>query len=518
VSNIGSSGQDGVEVGVGDSFFHLDVALPDSVPIGSTVTMTSLGALSSSPGSTQVVESIEIVQCPDGQLVTPDVNPQGASTYTMKLFLDDGTLVAEATGMSGSAGKANAQTLKLKKCRHDGKTTYHWKGSGGGSATFDYVGPAAGSARGGGDTTTVVADYLCVIPESPTDPIVAFGAERVTAADVAEFTIEGEWAVPGFPSPLPIAALGQADLSGTDRTRVVGSGLDSSGTDGLLADFIDFIVAEPAVEGFEIDVEDVDPTGSLPDSAWLDVTVVGAVGGGSDTDAGTLRIQRVGSALEIVPAFGGVSATEATVEVWNLGAPVASVGDRSGVVATVAADRWPTGVHGRAGDLNIIVIWPTGVAVTVPGAGALMGDELRIRAEDGVPVHTLDSVAMQTAGIESLVVIGGKVLEEGTVTPASEPTVAVSVAGLFVAPNPFATGTVVRFRLSEPARVTLNVYDVAGRRVRRVLAPRWLGTGGHETVWDGRDDRGRRVPSGVYYLRLGGTGEATGARQVVRLR
>jgi hypothetical protein len=70
-----------------------------------------------------------------------------------------------------------------------------------------------------------------------------------------------------------------------------------------------------------------------------------------------------------------------------------------------------------------------------------------------------------------------------------------------VYPNPFNPSTTIGFDLSSPGRVRLAVYDVAGRQVR-VLIDRSLPSGPGSAVWDGRDDGGRAVASGVYFCRL----------------
>jgi hypothetical protein len=68
-------------------------------------------------------------------------------------------------------------------------------------------------------------------------------------------------------------------------------------------------------------------------------------------------------------------------------------------------------------------------------------------------------------------------------------------------PNPFNPSTSIAFELPEPARVTLRIYDVRGSLVR-TLVDNGLTRDFYNTVWDGRDDRSRRVASGVYYCRL----------------
>jgi hypothetical protein len=68
-------------------------------------------------------------------------------------------------------------------------------------------------------------------------------------------------------------------------------------------------------------------------------------------------------------------------------------------------------------------------------------------------------------------------------------------------PNPFNPATTLRFRTAQDGPVALDLYDVQGRRVRRLLhAVR--SAGDHGEVWDGRGDRGQILPSGVYFARL----------------
>ena len=65
-------------------------------------------------------------------------------------------------------------------------------------------------------------------------------------------------------------------------------------------------------------------------------------------------------------------------------------------------------------------------------------------------------------------------------------------------PNPFNPITAIRFALPEPVDVEVAVFDAAGRKVRS-LSDGARTAGYHSVVWDGRDDQGRSVGSGVYY-------------------
>ena len=68
-------------------------------------------------------------------------------------------------------------------------------------------------------------------------------------------------------------------------------------------------------------------------------------------------------------------------------------------------------------------------------------------------------------------------------------------------PNPFNPATTIRFTLGEAVRVRLRIYDVSGRFVRELTDGR-RGAGQHSETWDGMDQAGRGVSSGVYFYRL----------------
>lgn len=70
-------------------------------------------------------------------------------------------------------------------------------------------------------------------------------------------------------------------------------------------------------------------------------------------------------------------------------------------------------------------------------------------------------------------------------------------------PNPFnpRTSMVIDVPSGED-RVSLTIYDARGRIVRRLLDGAVVVAGRTSVVWDGADDRGRSVPSGVYHFRL----------------
>jgi hypothetical protein len=83
-------------------------------------------------------------------------------------------------------------------------------------------------------------------------------------------------------------------------------------------------------------------------------------------------------------------------------------------------------------------------------------------------------------------------------------------------PNPFNPKTAIAFNLPGNADVQLEIYDVAGRRVK-TLVDGGLDAGPHVYDWDGRNQHGERVASGVYFYRLS-TAERELSKKMVLLK
>lgn len=83
-------------------------------------------------------------------------------------------------------------------------------------------------------------------------------------------------------------------------------------------------------------------------------------------------------------------------------------------------------------------------------------------------------------------------------------------------PNPFNPGTAISDQLSALSNVELIVYNSLGQKIRTLVTTRQP-AGGYEIQWDGRDDAGRAVGSGVYIYRLW-VEEFTQSRKMLLIR
>lgn len=119
------------------------------------------------------------------------------------------------------------------------------------------------------------------------------------------------------------------------------------------------------------------------------------------------------------------------------------------------------------------------------GAGEAYDDILRVRVDDMEPL---------TGVPESPVDTGNRTISIGPVMP-----------------NPFSRSSTVSFSLVRSGKVRLSVHDAAGRCVR-VLREAAMPAGSHRIAWDGMDEVGHKVASGVYLFRLESGGETAGIK------
>jgi hypothetical protein len=77
--------------------------------------------------------------------------------------------------------------------------------------------------------------------------------------------------------------------------------------------------------------------------------------------------------------------------------------------------------------------------------------------------------------------------------------------------------TRIPFALPRASTVTLEIYDILGRKVRTLLDRRPMTAGSHTVQWDGTSGDDKPVASGIYLLRIR-TDDATGTRKMILLK
>jgi hypothetical protein len=145
-----------------------------------------------------------------------------------------------------------------------------------------------------------------------------------------------------------------------------------------------------------------------------------------------------------------------------------------------------------------------------------VGDDPRGLACADVDVDGDCDVAVAVSGTDRVAVVRSNANPTGVDEHA--PWGPVSGLALYQnRPNPFRAETEVAFDLPAPALAGARVYTPSGRLVRTLLPVDHREAGRHVASWDGRDDGGKHVASGVYLCRVV-AGRATLTRQMVLLR
>ena len=261
----------------------------------------------------------------------------------------------------------------------------------------------------------------------------------------------------------------------------------------------DHLGANLLCDAFNGRTEDPD---CLPQNESFCVRLLPAVGGAFSTD---LEVDGFGSGCPSVYRFNVLSLTETGIGNRSY---YAEDGQKEADFAMVVNEDLSSGANYRT-----ILAAPSWHHVTErdPGGGELgrcprevphivagVASEIGAAMRWGFDVATSDAIP-RFASAESL-----GACQQTWSFPAAldEPIPGRSVNRLLQnEPNPFRPGTTLRFELARQGPVRLMIFDVTGRRVRTLLDGDQE-AGLHRLVWDGNDEEGRPVGSGIYWSQM----------------
>jgi len=295
------------------------------------------------------------------------------------------------------------------------------------------------------------------------------------------------------------------DICDTGYAIAVGES-DSSGTEGEVVTISAYTVTEQARPG----------TGRLADVSMSDCNHAVAVG-----DNGTVIVTSDGG-VSWTPGVSGIA--ENLVAVQCVSSSTAFVVGDNGtfLVTSDGGLTWTPRSVGTTDDIYDLSFIDAIEGIVVAGSNVLGTSDAGLNwVADPVPtggsVTGCDYFGGDNMTVTENVFTGFGVLAKRDPQTAILPLTqnrTFSLEPNF--PNPFNPSTTIRFTLPAPGHVRLAIFDVAGRRVAE-LVDRSLGGGPHTMVWDGKDTRGRRVESGVYFYRLE-TPEGRASRKMVLIK
>ncbi|MCB0291554.1 MAG: T9SS type A sorting domain-containing protein, partial [Calditrichaeota bacterium] len=171
-------------------------------------------------------------------------------------------------------------------------------------------------------------------------------------------------------------------------------------------------------------------------------------------------------------------------------------------------DNWQSVSSGTARNLNAIVFQDTLRGIIAGEGGLLLQTEdagLSWTLSEAVTAQDLHDCAF--AGNNSAIAVGegGTILRNDALLTALPMPKAPQLPRTLVLgqnyPNPFNPTTVISYQLSVVSDVSLAIYDLQGKKVAGLVDARQRG-GSYQVQWNGRDDAGRPVSSGVYFYRI----------------
>ena len=104
-----------------------------------------------------------------------------------------------------------------------------------------------------------------------------------------------------------------------------------------------------------------------------------------------------------------------------------------------------------------------------------------------------------------------------TTTDSNTPDVPKSFTLSQNVPNPFNPITTIAFDIASDQQVSLKIYDVQGRLIR-TLVNEQMQARSYSVQWDGKNDRGSMVASGVYFYQLQAGSEYRAVKKLILMR
>ena len=359
VSNLGSSGQDGVSIAFPTNLTDLEVGWQDldvsnTLPVGAYIQSQTIGTANGITNG--VLDTLTVTkQCAvcDGSnyVVSADFSPIGASNYTVQAYLH-GVLVAQAIASNGAP---------LTVCPIKIKPDVDWK-KGVPTASIIIIFGVATSAFAGGPVVTWDSFDLTPNGNAPLgSPPTAF---QIVASQVPGLTITSE-NVSLVYQGLANTSLGNAALAVSGSELVV-SNLGSSGQDGVS------IALNPG-NSFAVGWQDLDPSDALPAGAYVESQLIGTAGAVTNGVLGSTTCTKAGTSNYVITVdYTPLGSSTHTVQVYNGTNLVAQVTGQSG--SLVATTRLPPGTCTINPELN--QEWPHPTYIEISGGPAVMGTEI----------------------------------------------------------------------------------------------------------------------------------------------
>lgn len=199
-----------------------------------------------------------------------------------------------------------------------------------------------------------------------------------------------------------------------------------------------------------------------------------------------------------------------------------AVGDTGTILHTSnAGTNWNAQTSGTVNNLKSVFFTSTTNGWVVGDGNLILhtinGGTTWSREFGGTSFSGLQSASFSSANSGAAVGHNGTVLHFGQVPTGLTDQRVNRPAGFELSqnyPNPFNPATTIRFSLPARQKIGLEIFNLLGERIR-LLASEEFSAGEHALVWDGKDEKGKPVSSGIYFYRLRGESYAETKKMIL---
>ncbi|HEY3761841.1 MAG TPA: hypothetical protein VGN23_08835 [Verrucomicrobiae bacterium] len=337
ISNLSSSGQDGVGIAMPSGSVGLDVALDDLDPSNSAPSGAYIQSQFTGQGTgNTVLGTLTAIKSGSNYEVGANFSAMGASTYTVQAY-DQGVLVGQATGQGSTSLAVSASTFQTINSfgledSVAGCCVSNLSSGGQDGLTISFAGGTSMSFGG----QEVTCDQLEFVPDNVIFPGAAT-AFQIVGSSVPVMTINSENESQKYQG-LVDTSLGGATMNAVSSELYV-SNLSSSGQDGVgiavaLGD------GSGHINKIRLAISDLDPSNSLPIGAYIQSQLVGTDDGTTNGVLGTLTASKAGSNFEVSVNFSAMGASAYTVLAYDQGVLVAQATNQNSATLMESASSF----------------------------------------------------------------------------------------------------------------------------------------------------------------------------------
>jgi hypothetical protein len=396
VSNFGSSGEDGVEIGVGNGAgFNAHWLDLGDAPSGAFIESRRRGVVDGVPN--QFIGSIRHTKEGESFVVSADYSALGAAAYQLK-FLRLGELV-ESRVVKASGAEERAPLWKTPRWLEDIHIVY-CIGCGDSCISPDSICAIAVVTYGGVAVSigqhavdTVLIEPVTLNSHSISDESLQLVGSQIHSVTFTDVNISA--------FGKQHRALGAATLEPFNGNLTVAN-IGSRGGDGVMVDL-------NKAESFNFTVDPLDLEDLARPGSFIRASTTGLLNGAPDQPLAALEVTKTGAAYLITSDFSAIGSPTHRIQIYNGDVLVAETPGHRGPVGFASA--WPRALGALGGKLESLTAdFEPGTTFTIDGKD-YRGNQLRVLPENpSSMIHFKSAFTLRAAGINEFTLTGAEVL------------------------------------------------------------------------------------------------------------